>query len=507
MYTHQATPSGPITTKNATRSTIPPILTPASPATVNKTAPLMPGSSLVPPISVNKTWVLPPKPKPGRKPAVDTPPTKRKAQNREAQRAFRERRAAKVGELEDEMKKLEDEDAREQEVLRQRIQQLEINVGEYSNLVVVLRERFNEMQMAYGRERQLREQAELMLEDLKKAMMGGSEAIALPPKRTDQSRDLGEQSNEVTGGFENDDINQVPLTCGKCSNDTRCQCIEEAFEMGNLDDGSMTPTVKRPISPLSSADNKRLRYNDQTQNEQEVDFTAQFTSRQPPPLTTSASTSSSTAAIAAPDPCGFCQEGSLCLCAELAKDKSRYPNPQPPAPLPSDADSEYTGKSNSDPCANGPGTCAQCRSNPTSTLFCKTVAANRSAFTDDRSQSDNIPCSSTPSEGLTITCADAFTTLSRHPRFSTATNELNEWVPQLRSVAKPSGMPERTAFDIEAASVMSVLKLFDRRFGSQNTELDRDKEGKPFNQQDGSAIAGSVNAETSIEYENDNIER
>ncbi|SPQ21526.1 30cf1118-da73-4909-86a1-d81a5c66912c [Thermothielavioides terrestris] len=51
----------------------------------------------------SKEWVIPPRPKPGRKPATDTPPTKRKAQNRAAQRAFRERRAARVGELEEQI--------------------------------------------------------------------------------------------------------------------------------------------------------------------------------------------------------------------------------------------------------------------------------------------------------------------------------------------------------------------------------------------------------------------
>ena len=55
----------------------------------------------------SKEWVVPPRPKPGRKPATDTPPTKRKAQNRAAQRAFRERRAARVGELEEQLEELE----------------------------------------------------------------------------------------------------------------------------------------------------------------------------------------------------------------------------------------------------------------------------------------------------------------------------------------------------------------------------------------------------------------
>lgn len=118
---------------------------------MNKPLAPMPGSGKVPPISINRHWVLPPKPKPGRKPAVDTPPTKRKAQNREAQRAFRERRAARVGGLEEEMKRMEEEDRREQEELRGRIKQLESQVEEYSRMVMTWPERYREMETALGR--------------------------------------------------------------------------------------------------------------------------------------------------------------------------------------------------------------------------------------------------------------------------------------------------------------------------------------------------------------------
>lgn len=48
----------------------------------------------IPIICTSKKWVLPPRPKPGRKPSQDTPAVKRKAQNRAAQKAYRERRAA-----------------------------------------------------------------------------------------------------------------------------------------------------------------------------------------------------------------------------------------------------------------------------------------------------------------------------------------------------------------------------------------------------------------------------
>ncbi|KAI5951673.1 hypothetical protein KGF54_004748 [Candida jiufengensis] len=60
-------------------------------------------------IMTSKEWVLPPRPKPGRKPSIDTPASKRKAQNRAAQRAFRERRATRVQELEQKLMEVEKE--------------------------------------------------------------------------------------------------------------------------------------------------------------------------------------------------------------------------------------------------------------------------------------------------------------------------------------------------------------------------------------------------------------
>ncbi|AOW01637.1 hypothetical protein B0I72DRAFT_101449 [Yarrowia lipolytica] len=69
-------------------------------------------------IVTSKEWVLPPRPKPGRKPSSDTPPSKRKAQNRAAQRAFRERRAQRVSELEDKLQEVESERDAQENVLK-----------------------------------------------------------------------------------------------------------------------------------------------------------------------------------------------------------------------------------------------------------------------------------------------------------------------------------------------------------------------------------------------------
>ena len=58
-------------------------------------------------IQPSKEWVLPARGKPGRKPSATVPLTKRKAQNRESQRAFRERRHAYLAELEDKVAQYE----------------------------------------------------------------------------------------------------------------------------------------------------------------------------------------------------------------------------------------------------------------------------------------------------------------------------------------------------------------------------------------------------------------
>ncbi|KAI3624453.1 hypothetical protein CBS14141_002881 [Malassezia furfur] len=58
-------------------------------------------------VQPSKEWVLPARGKPGRKPAAEVPLTKRKAQNRASQRAFRERRHAYLTELEEKVARYE----------------------------------------------------------------------------------------------------------------------------------------------------------------------------------------------------------------------------------------------------------------------------------------------------------------------------------------------------------------------------------------------------------------
>lgn len=62
-----------------------------------------------------------------------------------------------------------------------------------------------------------------------------------------------------------------------------------------------------------------------------------------------------------------------------------------------------------------------------------------------------------------LSVADTYKTLSTHKNFDQASDELNTWLGRLH--ATPPAHEGRAQMEVEAASVMGVLKMFDRRFG------------------------------------------
>lgn len=454
-----------------------PSIAPASPA------PATPGSV------TSKEWVIPPRPKPGRKPATDTPPTKRKAQNRAAQRAFRERRAARVNELEDQIKQIEDEHDMHVAAFKEQISNLSHEVEQCRNEMTWWRDRCHALEKEVSVERSAKE---ALVKEFRSSLSDKntteSDAVPLPPrgrKRANDGSSRGHNTNESSR-------EEAPLGCGSCST-SHCQCIEDAFAMPGVEvqDSSNSKRLSEPEIKTEP-------------EEMEVDFTSRFAAA--PPLEDHSSPS-----IASPvDPCGFCQDGTPCICAEMAAQEDEHrqrenfennrlapiQNLSQFTPPPSDGDvrSEVTLPSISEAtnsCVNGPGTCAQCLADPRSTLFCKTLAASRASGNvggggccgskgadggccGSRSKpAPKPPVNSRDSPSLTLSCADAFTTLSRHPKFSRASDELSSWLPKLHMLPNPRDLEltdksnARAAMEVEAASVMGVLRYFDRRFAEK----------------------------------------
>ncbi|KAH8702241.1 hypothetical protein BGW36DRAFT_356371 [Talaromyces proteolyticus] len=433
-----------------------------------------------------KEWVIPPRPKPGRKPATDTPPTKRKAQNRAAQRAFRERRAARVGELEEHVKKIEDDfDIRELD-LRNKTVSLSKELEQSQNEVSWWKKRCYSLEQELALERKeieaLRKQNTAAIPDtvpinIRRTNKSKSSDQVVEDSATSHPHAVTEQQDHLAG-------------CGGCST-THCQCLEDAIQISHLVDKST------PKDDGNGTQEPAVKYDP---DQMEIDFTERFAATRAP-----ASADHSATSTPPVERCGFCGDGTACICAEMADAASRQEAPEQNrlapiqnysafTPPPSDGDVRemtlppITQATN--PCANGPGTCTQCQSDPHSTLFCKTLAASRAASglsgCCGGKGTDGGCCQSRPqprvsvavdATPLTLTCADAFTTLSRHPNFSQASDELSSWLPKLHTLPKPrepslgnglgASISSRPAMEVEAASVMGVLRYFDRRFASK----------------------------------------
>lgn len=434
-----------------------------------------------------KEWVIPPRPKPGRKPATDTPPTKRKAQNRAAQRAFRERRAARVGELEEQLKQIEDEYEVRELDLKNQVSALSRDLEQCQSEVSWWKKRCRSLEGDVARERSEKEALQ------KQSAASTPDTVPINIRRKNTRSHTGERGAAQNGpssrSAADNQQESVPAGCGSCSS-SRCQCIEDVIQISNL--------IEKPASNDDAQQNQEPAVKHDP-DQMEIDFTARFSTVRAAAAVDSRATSTPPA-----ERCGFCADGTVCLCAEMA-DQSRQENLEHNrlapmqnysafTPPPSDGDVREVTlpplNQATNPCANGPGTCAQCQADPRSTLFCKTLAASRAAEgltgccggkgADGgccQSQPQSRVVSSRDKSPLTLTCADAFTTLSRHPKFSQASDELGSWLPKLHTLPKPrepslgDGMSPsisgRPALEVEAASVMGVLRYFDRRFASK----------------------------------------
>lgn len=300
-----------------------------------------------------------------------------------------------------------------------------------------------------------------------------------------------------------------PLGCGRCSKDGTCACITEAA--ATIYPPS-TNTQKRPTSPSSSTP-KRTRttsYVDLTPpDELETDFTTLYMAK----LRCAPVFSDSTSGLARmPDPCGFCSDGTHCVCAEAAaatgasvvgdmlmdndSDSEEHHSTRLPPLLsshtPPPVDNQtlerpmvlhppMTKGSASQglwPSSCQPGGCTQCKNDPMSTLFCQSVAtkigrpdgccgggscgdSNKSNSTLSSRAREAQGTNGGEDKGTFIPASAAYQALSRHRGFEEATADLGSLVRPLMVKQADGRCPL-----VEVSSVRDVLKQLDRRFGS-----------------------------------------
>lgn len=461
---------------------------------------LIPTGGLV----TRKEWIIPPRPKPGRKPATDTPPTKRKAQNRAAQRAFRERRAARVCELAEQLEEVREEQQKREADLIKNIKNLEDDVERFKTELNSWKLRCEALNKIADYEKRAKEEALSQLACLNnKAQMSSTSTVSLQTHSeemvsqlqhqqqhgdqfyrksvttlTDPNPDTCTRRSELA--FTNDASIIASSGCGNCTLGSSCECIEELIKE-TLKPELKTESKRSHSLEATNLSEKRTRQSEPS-TPLETDFTTLFSKKM------NDQSSESIEIIPATESCGFCDEGTYCLCAEavanvaVSSSNDQYNNrltPNPSENFPSletitcESNQIFHESIMSQNIVNyaGPGTCRQCQADPRSGKFCRALSELQGLGTKGPSDccgknSGGDCCTSTKASGenpLRLTCAEAYKTLSSHRNYDMANDELSTWLGRLNAV--PPVHPSRGPMEVEAASIMGVLKFFDRRFG------------------------------------------
>lgn len=294
-----------------------------------------------------KFHVIPPRPKPGRKPATDEPQTKRKAQNRESQRNFRKRKQEKVEELTKQVETAAQLHRDEKNVMLGEMEALKNHVRELER---ALEERTAE-----------RDYWKIHHDELQSG--NGSQNAATHP---------GVFSSSAIPTFGTPTMMsphpESSALCGRCTPE-HCQCLEESLDMATSRDPPYMEAVALPrrgggVAPMQGIE---VQTKQEDASELETDFTAVFAlapSRTEIDFTIDGEHQT----------CGFCTSPENCLCRDSSLrssgddmttiSQSTSMTSVSSAPAPTQA-------------KTGPGSCADCQANPQQRAWCQRVAQLR----------------------------------------------------------------------------------------------------------------------------------
>ncbi|KAF1967277.1 hypothetical protein BU23DRAFT_292826 [Bimuria novae-zelandiae CBS 107.79] len=308
------------------------------------------------PLSAGPTssnYVVPPRPKPGRKPATDEPASKRKAQNRESQRAFRARKAAKIQEMQEQA---DTTNRKHREELNEMLSEKHRLLADLSSVQGQLEEARQALERAtkerdYWKERSTHMDAQLVQTRLRETSYplnpyNEQQPVYFPQPHSPTRSFMGSFSGYSSPKSMN-------MGCGSCKPGGECACITEFCQTPNPFTAPV-PTIQAPPRKASTPMKAMSFQNLDPFADREIDFTAQFSSkrRQEPAVSLMGQGSSESDAK-----CGFCTDGSNCLC----RDQSLQ--------FQDDLVSASNGAK-----INAPGSCDACQSNPKQRAWCQRVA-------------------------------------------------------------------------------------------------------------------------------------
>lgn len=435
-------------------------------------------------LTTSKQWTLPPRLKPGRRPGgvfkkihystSSTPTTpvsspdhsfapseKRKQQNREAQRAYRERRA-------------------------NRLQELQGVVSTWKENCSKLQEVSNSWQRKYNF---LQVEVVQQLEEYEHKLLNyKDENVRLKDKVLELEKKLKyyhEHPTSSVDGARSASVNTPPteLKCGVCTKD-ECLCEDIGIKSMVFQDPILQQTIEnfKPMKAVSLVNNgnKKKRGIEQSSNGPLLPMFKKSKALTPEDGTLSVSPSflsnsnfkgnnntpdrnttfPSASVPEVTNGCGFCSDGSTCVCRELENKCHRGPT-----------DSEnHSGigmyissrVSVAPPaCTGKPGTCSQCELDPMSKKFCETVCKTTDQKEPENDNTHSSPCGS---QGEFIPISDAYKRIKKHMVSNTSLFPANNTIPMLPVPSEDSIISQLNVKGrkVELKSVMDILRDMDK---------------------------------------------
>ncbi|KAJ4377283.1 hypothetical protein N0V83_000107 [Neocucurbitaria cava] len=331
-----------------------------------------------------KTYVIPPRPKPGRKPATDEPASKRKAQNRESQRNFRARKAAKVMELQDQVEKAEQCHRDEMNDKLAEIDRLHSDVLEWREKCNRAQDDYDKMVVDRDYWRQLAQALE-QKQHMHNPYTGQSMPMLYQMASLADDRHDSPTRKSIGSAQAYETPNTTdPLGCDRCEPDN-CACMAEIANDMTFQNALLTPMDAVPlpsrsngVSPMTGVKrSSQAKFEDEFKD-REIDFTAKFQTQRPQPALMPSNEMTKV------HDCGWCENNpEYCLC----KDPSLRPvGDDSMAPLSQIISNSSMEDVKPTSAMTGPGSCADCQANPRQRAWCQRVAQLRSEATPPSSR-------------------------------------------------------------------------------------------------------------------------
>ncbi|TKA72749.1 hypothetical protein B0A49_04588 [Cryomyces minteri] len=358
----------------------------------------------------SNNWTVPPRPRPGRKPATEDAPTKRKEQNRKAQRLFRERRTQLVSTLEEE----------KAELVREHEQENQVKTAFYEGQIAQLHLQNTQERLKWRNKiSALEDEVALLRRMLARKYQENQSQNPLQNRQDVQTTTTAPSGRPASGGSSQQHQFRAPPIPQMLSPDVAMcvpQHVNAVEHTGDCDDcvtqltgDTNTDLVRHPslmattdvdtnhVAALGSSLGNLMERHSPPALPDEIDFTARFAN---PKTKSSAMTAnpgeamSSASTPTAVDPCGFCNTSdgnSYCLCNDenQAARKAKFDVPadltasQPgfgenAIATMGDRPSIAPGAANypeATAAATGPGNCDDCRTDPNRASWCRSLAA------------------------------------------------------------------------------------------------------------------------------------